>query len=74
MIISAGSTMSAVEIENTLVKHPALLEYAVIAVPDEARGQVVKAYVIANCAGSDALVKELQDFTRENWRNTNSRA
>ena len=65
VIISAGWTMSAVEIENTLLKHPAVLECAVIGVPDEARGQVVKAYVIANCAGSAALVKELQDFTRE---------
>jgi acetyl-CoA synthetase len=65
VIISAGWTMSAVEIENTLLKHPAVLECAVIGVPDEARGQVVKAYVIANRAGSAALVKELQDFTRE---------
>lgn len=65
VIISAGWTMSAVEIENSMLKHDAVLECAVIGVPDEARGQVVKAFVIANVAGSDALTKELQSFTRE---------
>lgn len=65
VIISAGWTMSAVEIENTMLKHDAVLECAVIGAPDEARGLVVKAFVIANVEGSDALTKELQDFTRE---------
>jgi acetyl-CoA synthetase len=65
VIISAGWTMSAVEIENTMLKHPNVMECAVIGAPDEARGLVVKAFVIANCDGSDALTKELQDFTRE---------
>jgi acetyl-CoA synthetase len=65
VIISAGWTMSAVEIENTMLKHEAVLECAVIGVPDEQRGQVVKAFVIASREGSDELVRELQDFTRE---------
>ena len=65
VIISAGWTMSAVEIENTMLRHENVLECGVIGVPDEQRGQVVKAFVVANCEGSDALVKELQDFTRE---------
>ncbi len=65
VVISAGWTMSAVEIENSMLKHDAVLECAVIGVPDEKRGQVVKAFVIANVGGSDALTKELQDFTRE---------
>ena len=65
VIISAGWTMSAVEIENTMLRHDNVLECGVIGVPDEKRGQVVKAFVVANCEGSDALVKELQDFTRE---------
>ncbi|MBC2667743.1 acyl-CoA synthetase [Novosphingobium piscinae] len=65
VIISAGWTLSAVEIENTMLKHPAVLECAVIGVPDEQRGQVVKAFVIAREPGSDALVRALQDFTRE---------
>jgi acetyl-CoA synthetase len=65
VIISAGWTMSAVEIENTMLKHDAVLECAVIGAPDEARGLVVKAFVIVNVEGSDALTKELQNFTRE---------
>lgn len=65
VIISAGWTMSAVEIENTMLRHDNVLECGVIGVPDEQRGMVVKAFVVANCAGSEALVKELQTFTRE---------
>jgi len=64
VIISAGWTMSAVEIENSMLKHDNVLECAVIGVPDEARGQVVKAFVIANREASDGFVRELQDFTR----------
>nr|WP_314468362.1 AMP-binding protein [uncultured Novosphingobium sp.] len=65
VIISAGWTMSAVEIENTMLRHENVLECGVIGVPDEQRGQVVKAFVVANRTGDDAFVKELQDFTRE---------
>ena len=65
VIISAGWTMSAVEIENTMLRHENVLECGVIGVPDEQRGQGVKAFVVANCEGSDALTRELQDFTRE---------
>ena len=64
VIISAGWTMSAVEIENSMLKHPQVLECGVIGVPDEQRGQVVKAFVVATREGSDAFTKELQDFTR----------
>jgi acetyl-CoA synthetase len=64
VIISAGWTMSAVEIENTMLKHDDVQECAVIGAPDEKRGQVVKAFVISNRAPSQGFVKELQDFTR----------
>ncbi len=47
VIISAGWTLSAVEIENALMKHPAVLEAAAIGVPDAVRGQVVKALIVA---------------------------
>jgi acetyl-CoA synthetase len=64
VIISAGWTMSAVEIENTMLKHPDVNECAVIGAPDATRGLVVKAFVVSPRAPSDAFVKELQDFTR----------
>jgi acetyl-CoA synthetase len=66
VIISAGWTMSAVEIENTLLKHPDVNECAVIGAPDATvRGLVVKAFVVSPRPASDVFVKELQDFTRE---------
>ena len=65
VIISAGWTMSAVEIENTMLKHPDVKECAVIGAPDATRGLVVKAFVVTERAPSDGFVKELQDFTRE---------
>lgn len=65
VIISAGWTMSAVEIENTMLKHEDVLECAVIGAPDEARGLVVKAFVVSTRTPDDAFVKELQDFTRQ---------
>ncbi|WP_369805596.1 acyl-CoA synthetase [Sphingobium sp. EM0848] len=65
VIISAGWTMSPVEIENTMLKHPDVAEAAVIGVPDATRGQVVKGYVVAKRPGDPAFTKELQDFTRE---------
>lgn len=65
VIISAGWTMSAVEIENTLLKHDDVQEAAVIGVADEARGQVAKAFIVSRRAGDDAFVNELKTFTRE---------
>jgi acetyl-CoA synthetase len=64
VIISAGWTMSAVEIENTLLKHPDVQEAGVIAVPDAVRGQVAKAFVVTQRADSDAYADELKTFTR----------
>jgi acetyl-CoA synthetase len=65
VIISAGWTMSAVEIEDVLLKHRDVDEAAAIGVPDEDRGQVVKAFIISSRAASDSFTKELQDFARE---------
>ena len=64
VIISAGWTMSAVEIENTLLKHPAVLEAAVVAAPDPVRGQVARAYIVAREA-RPGLVEEIQAFMKE---------
>jgi acetyl-CoA synthetase len=64
VIISAGWTMSAVEIENALLMHPDVLEAAAIGVPDDVRGQVVKAFVVSDRTGSDAFTAELQELVR----------
>src|SRR5690606_37513230 len=64
VIISAGWSMSAVEIEDTLLKHPDIQEAAVIGVPDALRGQVVKAFLISTRPGDDAFTTEVQDFVR----------
>ena len=65
VIISAGWTMSAVEIENTLLKHPDVREAAVIGVADATRGQVAKAFIVSARAAGDEFIAELKSFTRE---------
>jgi acetyl-CoA synthetase len=64
VIISAGWTMSAIEIEDVLLRHPDVREAAVIGVADSLRGQVVKAFVVSPRGGDEAFARELQDFTR----------
>lgn len=61
VIISAGFTMSAVEIEDALLAHPDVREAAVVGVPDEIRGMIPKAYVVAGRAG-DGFARELQEW------------
>jgi acetyl-CoA synthetase len=63
-IISAGWTMSAVEIEDALLTHPDVREAAVIGVADALRGQVVKAFIVSARAADDGFARELQDWTR----------
>lgn len=64
VIISAGWTMSAVEIEDVLLAHSDVREAAVIGVPDALRGQVVKAFIVSPRPGDAAFARELQEFTR----------
>jgi acetyl-CoA synthetase len=66
VIISAGWTMSAVEIEDALLRHPAVHAAAVIGVPDALRGLVVKAFVVPvpGQATDAALITDLQEFVR----------
>jgi 2-aminobenzoate-CoA ligase len=66
MIISSGYNISAPEVENALLEHPAVAECAVIGVPDDARGQLVKAFVVVEpgISGGEALTKELQQHVK----------
>ncbi|ADZ71567.1 acyl-CoA synthetase [Polymorphum gilvum] len=66
VIISAGWTMSAVEIEDAILRHPLVAEAAAIGVPDAVRGQVVKAFVVLKGAPSGDLVAEIQELVRTN--------
>lgn len=66
VIISAGWTMSAVEIEDAILKHKSVLEAAAIGVPDEVRGQVVRAYVVLKDEARPELVGEIQELVQEN--------
>lgn len=65
VIISAGWTMSAVEIEDAILKHPQVREAAAIGVPDPLRGQVVKAFVVTERPGDTSFEREIQDVVRQ---------
>jgi len=64
VIISAGWTISAVEVEGALLKHPDVREAAVIGAPDQLRGLVVKAFIVSARPGDPAFARELQEWTR----------
>jgi acetyl-CoA synthetase len=64
VIISAGWTIGAVEVEDAILKHPAVLEAAAIGVPDPLRGLVVKAFVVATRPGDETFIKEIQELVR----------
>ena len=64
VIISAGWTMSAVEIENVILMHGDVLEAAAIGVPDAVRGQVVKAFVVSGRPASEAFAQEIQELVK----------
>jgi acetyl-CoA synthetase len=63
---AAGYRIGPSEVENCLVKHPAVANAAVVPKPDAQRGAVVKAYVVlaAGFAGTPALVAELQQHVK----------
>ena len=64
IIISGGENISTIEVEHTLCRHPAVLECAVVAIPDEKWGERPKAFV-ALAAGKDAHEEEIIEFCRE---------
>jgi fatty-acyl-CoA synthase len=63
IIISGGENISSVEIEKVLYAHPAVLESAVVGVPDERWGEVPRA-LIALRPGSTATEAEILEFCR----------
>ncbi len=68
LIISAGENIYPREIEEVLIRHDSVKEVAVIGVPDEVRGEVPKAFVIA-VEGATIDERELRSFCKENVAN-----
>ena len=64
IISSAGHRIGPGEIEDCLVRHPQVSLAAVIGVPDELRGEAIKAFVVADAA-SETLADELKALVRE---------
>lgn len=66
MIVSSGYNIAPPDVETALSSHPAVAECAIIGVPDDARGQIVKAFVILaeGQAPDPALKKTLQDHVK----------
>jgi fatty-acyl-CoA synthase len=64
VIISGGENISSVEVEGTLLRHPAVGEAAVVGLPDEKWGETPHAFVVL-MAGASATEDELIAFVRE---------
>ncbi len=65
MIISGGENIYSREIEDVILRHPAIHEVAVIGIPDETWGEAVKAIVVLK-PGQKATEKEIIDFCKQN--------
>jgi acyl-CoA synthetase (AMP-forming)/AMP-acid ligase II len=63
VIISGGENVSSIEVEDALFQHEAVAEVAVIGVPDEKWGEMVKALVVLK-PGADATEEELITFVK----------
>lgn len=66
MIVSSGYNIAGPEVEEALLSHAAVAECGVIGVPDEERGQIVKAFVVLSEGfdGDAVLIKTLQDHVK----------
>ncbi|MDH6587863.1 2-aminobenzoate-CoA ligase [Streptomyces sp. SAI-133] len=63
MIISAGYNIAGPEVEDALLRHPDVVEAAVVGRPDEARGQVVVAYAVLK-EGAERDAEALRTFVK----------
>jgi 2-aminobenzoate-CoA ligase len=67
MIISSGYNIAGPEVEAALLSHPSVAECGVVGAPDEARGMIVKAYVVlaSSATACEELTSELQDHVKQ---------
>jgi acetyl-CoA synthetase len=64
VIISAGWTIGPAEVEDAIMRHPEVVEAAVIGVPDTTRGQIVKAFIVPKNAPAPGLAESIQTLVR----------
>jgi acetyl-CoA synthetase len=66
VISSGGYRIGPGEIEDCLIRHPAVSLAAAVGVPDDVRGEMVKAFVVLarEAEGDDALAEQLRDWVR----------
>ena len=66
VITTAGYRVGPSEIEDTLMKHPAVAMSAVVGIPDPIRTEAIKAWIVLRpgFAPSDTLAREIQDFVK----------
>jgi acetyl-CoA synthetase len=69
IIIMAGYRIGPFDVESVLLQHPAVAEAAVVAAPDELKGEVIVAYVVLapDHEGSEELVKALQQQVKTGY-------
>jgi len=68
LIKSSGYRIGPFEVESVLMELPYVLECAVVGIPDEIRGQVVKAFIVLTRGkeGTEELKKEIQEYVKHN--------
>ena len=67
IIISSGYTIGPFEVEEAILKHPAVRECAVVASPDEVRGNVVKAFIVLRDPSrkdEEGLAEDIQNHVK----------
>ena len=74
IIISGGENISSIEVEGMLYRHPAVLEAAVAAMPDDKWGETPCAFVTLRDDAGDVSEQEIIDFCRDKWRISRRRA
>ncbi|MGW8811531.1 AMP-binding protein [Gordonia terrae] len=69
VILMAGYRIGPFDIESALGTHPAVQECAVVAAPDQIRGEVIQAFVVVTpeTVTGDGLIKELQDWVKKEY-------
>lgn len=65
MIKVSGEIIYSFEVENVLLKHPAIQEAAVVGMPDELRGEIVKAFAVLKKDAQEIKSEDIRSFCRE---------